>query len=290
MRSEKQMMDLLLTFAKDHPAIRVVGMEDSRTNQNVPRDKYQDYDITYIVTDPTLFTKEEDWLNVFGQRLMTQKPEDMELFPPTPNWWYSYLMLFEDGNKIDLTIVPLEDLERYLAHDKLLTVLLDKDDRVASLPVPTDEAYHVIPPTERSFDDCQNEFWFVSTYISKGLCRGEFLFATHHFTEILQQELLRMLSWWVGIQTEFSVSVGKSYKYLEHYLSKEDWSTLQSTFRLDSEEHIWNSLFAAFSLMRTTANKVAEDFQFSYPYYDKNITAYTEGMYQEWKGEQGELS
>ena len=55
MRTEKEMMDLILTFAKNDPRIRVVGMEGSRTNVNVPKDEFQDYDITYLVTDMESF-------------------------------------------------------------------------------------------------------------------------------------------------------------------------------------------------------------------------------------------
>ena len=51
-----------------------------------------------------------------------QKPEDMELFPPEEKG-FSYLMLFDDYNKIDLTLLPLEELDNYLKGDKLIKVI-----------------------------------------------------------------------------------------------------------------------------------------------------------------------
>jgi len=51
MRSEREMCDLLLNFANNDERVRAVGMEGSRTNANVPKDEYQDYDISFIVTD-----------------------------------------------------------------------------------------------------------------------------------------------------------------------------------------------------------------------------------------------
>ncbi|MDR3167907.1 MAG: aminoglycoside 6-adenylyltransferase, partial [Treponema sp.] len=51
MRSEQEMMDLILSFAGKDERIRVVTMEGSRLNKNAPRDQFQDYDISYIVTD-----------------------------------------------------------------------------------------------------------------------------------------------------------------------------------------------------------------------------------------------
>ena len=51
MRTEQEMMDLILTFAEKDERIKVVGMEGSRTNVHVPKDEFQDYDVTYVVTD-----------------------------------------------------------------------------------------------------------------------------------------------------------------------------------------------------------------------------------------------
>ncbi|WP_420810272.1 aminoglycoside 6-adenylyltransferase [Halalkalibacterium halodurans] len=51
MRTEQEMMDAILTIAKKEERIRVVYMNGSRTNSNVPKDLFQDYDIVYVVTD-----------------------------------------------------------------------------------------------------------------------------------------------------------------------------------------------------------------------------------------------
>lgn len=80
---------------------------------------------------------------------MMQKPEDMELFPPEEKG-FSYLMLFDDYNKIDLTLLPLEELDNYLKGDKLIKVLIDKDCRIKRDIVPTDIDYHVRKPSARS--------------------------------------------------------------------------------------------------------------------------------------------
>ena len=53
------------------------------------------------------FTSDDKWLDIFGERLILQKPEDMELFPAVEKG-FSYLMMFTDDVKIDLTLLPLE--------------------------------------------------------------------------------------------------------------------------------------------------------------------------------------
>ncbi len=52
MRSEKQVYDIILTYAKADERVRMVTLEGSRTNTNIPPDDFQDYDITFFVTDP----------------------------------------------------------------------------------------------------------------------------------------------------------------------------------------------------------------------------------------------
>ncbi len=42
----------------------------------------------------------------------------------------------------------------------------------------------------RKYDDCCNEFWNVTTYAVKGLCRKEILFAIDHLNQILRHEIL----------------------------------------------------------------------------------------------------
>jgi aminoglycoside 6-adenylyltransferase len=280
MRSEAQMMDLILSFAKNDPRVRVVGMEGSRTNVNVPKDEFQDYDITYVVTDMESFKKDDKWLDYFGKRIIMQKPEAMSLFPPELGNWFSYLMLFEDGNRIDLTLVPIDELEQYISSDKLLMILLDKDKRIQEPIIPTDEDYHVKKPSPEFFDDCCNEFWWVSTYVSKGLFRKEILFAIEHLNMYVRPNLLRMMAWKVGIETDFSISVGKSYKYMDKYLSQDVWKRLLSTYRNSSYEEIWDALFECHSLFRETSKFVANKLGYRYPDYDDKVIRYIRKLYQ----------
>ena len=59
MRSEKEVYDIVLNFAKTDKRIRMVTLEGSRTNTNIPPDDFQDFDITFFVTDMDSFTSED---------------------------------------------------------------------------------------------------------------------------------------------------------------------------------------------------------------------------------------
>jgi len=283
MRTEQEMINTILSIAKRDERVRILTLEGSRTNINIPKDEFQDYDITFFVTDMKSYISNDDWLNQFGNIIMMQKPEDMELFPPEEKG-FSYLMLFDDYNKIDLTLLPLEDLDDYLKGDKLKKVLLDKDCRIKRDIVPTDVDYHVRKPTAREYDDCCNEFWNVTLYVVKGLCRREILFAIDHLNKILRPELLRMMSWKVGIETGFALSLGKNYKFLDKYIPEDLWNRLLSTYRMDSCENVWKSLLTCHELFREVSKEVAKILNFTYPVYDKNVTRYTEDMYKKCAG------
>src|SRR5690554_6860729 len=107
MRSEKETFDLILDIAKTDERIRAVYMNGSRSNPNILKDKYQDYDIVYVVTETASFLTDKSWIYVFGDITIVQEPDSYD------HGWgqnadygrsYGWLMLFKDGNRIDLHI------------------------------------------------------------------------------------------------------------------------------------------------------------------------------------------
>ena len=280
MRSEQEMYDLILAVAHSDERVRLVGLNGSRANPNAPRDRFQDFDVVFAVTDMAPFLADDGWLDVFGERVILQKPEAMTLYPPDLGGWFSYLMQFTDGNRIDLILLPLSDIPRYLCDDTQTVILLDKDGRTGTLPPPSDQKYHVKCPSAAEFDDCCNEFYWVSVYVAKGLCRDEILFAAEHMARYVRDALMLMLSWRVGTETDFAVSVGKCWKYIRQYLPAAEWENLLSTYRLDTPQACWDALYAAYGLFSRNAHLVAERLGYPYPDYEKKVCAYVENLRQ----------
>ncbi|WP_223829753.1 aminoglycoside 6-adenylyltransferase [Paenibacillus arenilitoris] len=281
MRGEQEMMDMIMNVANNDDRIRAVGMNGSRTNPKAPKDRFQDYDIVFLVNDMASFIDDKKWVDRFGSRIIMQTPEDMGLVPPERDGRYAYLMLFDDGNRIDLTLCPVEMKDSWNGGDKLSVILLDKDGNLPRLSAPTDEDYWVKRPSPEYFADCCNEFWWVSTYVAKGLWRQEMLYAQDHLNLVLRPMLIRMLEWQVGVDTDFSVSAGKNGKYLEQYLPRRSWEALMSTFPDGTYDGVWRALFAAGELFRRTAIDVAERKGYEYPIEDdRNVTAYLKRVRQ----------
>lgn len=280
MRSKQEMMELILNVAKEDSRIRAAAMNGSRVNRNVPSDPFQDYDIVYLVSDMGSFINDPNWIDVFGDRIMMQTPENMTMFPPTLGGRFSYLMLFKDGNRIDLILAPIEEKEAYCREDGLTVILLDKDDSLPILSPPSDKGYWVKKPSAFLFADCCKEFWWVSTYIVKGLWRGEILYAFDHMT-ICRSMLMKMLEWKAGMETDFSLSIGKNGKYLKRYVDDETWTRLLKTFPSGSYEHAWRTLFTMTALFEEVAIEVAKHFGFTYSFEEaENVKAYLKHVQQ----------
>lgn len=278
MRNEQEMYDLIISVAKNDERIRAVYMNGSRTNPNVPKDIFQDYDIVYVVTETTSFINDESWIELFGDLLMIQEPDKLDKgighdmnFERT----YAYLMLFTDGNRIDLRIHTIEAMFDEYGEDHLTIPLLDKDDILPSIPPPSDINYHVTKPTEGQYDSCTNNFWWCLQSVAKGMWRDELPYAKLMFEYTIRVSLDRMVNWWIGIEQDFQVSTGKMGKYFKDYLPVVYWDMYKDTYSDSKFENMWQSIFVACELFRILSEDVAKQFDFSYPIKDDhNMTRF----------------
>src|SRR5690625_3197618 len=127
MRTEQEMYDLILKVANEDQRVRAVAINGSRANKNAPKDIFQDYDIVYLVNDMASFLEEPNWVDVFGERVIMQTPDDSSLIQVESIGRYAYLMLFADGNRIDLTLIPINKQDDYLQEDKLTKILRSEE-------------------------------------------------------------------------------------------------------------------------------------------------------------------
>jgi aminoglycoside 6-adenylyltransferase len=274
MRSDKEIFDLILNFARRDEGIRVVVMNGSRVNPNAPKDPFQDFDIACVVRDVENFRRNRNIPKHFGELMILQTPDDMGSPPPEPGDQYAYLMQFTDGVRIDLSFHAITRLEKIVS-DSLSVVLLDKDGLVGELPQPSESSYLPVSPTEKQFDDCCNEFWWVTPYVAKGLWRGDLIYARNHMDVYVREELMKMLTWYFGVKTNFRKSPGKMGKHLRDGLGTEMWALLERTYADAKPEQSWSALYAMGDLFRRAARVVAEHFQYAYPEEeDKKVNAF----------------
>lgn len=280
MRSEQEMLDLILNTARQEDRIRAVILNGSRANPNAKRDSLQDFDIVYIVRELQPFLNEPGWIDRFGERIVMQTPDEMDDPHCEDRQRFAYLMQFCDGNRIDLTLISRQAFDAQ-PQDSLSVLLLDKDNDLPPFPAPSEVDYLPQPPSELEFSNCCNEFWWVCPYVAKGLVRQEIPYARHMHEAVVRPQLFKMLTWYIGLKTDFKVNPGKHGKYFKRYLEATLWELLKKTYANADYEASWQALFATCQLFSQVAQVVAEGF--TYPYRlqdDQRVRAYLQELHQ----------
>ena len=252
-RSQEQMLRLILQTAKSLQ-VDAVALSGSRTDTKAPKDKFQDYDVVYVVDNLDNLTRDLAWLDQFGTRIIEQEV--------TLGHRRLYLMLFEDGNRLDLTLCPEDHIKEWVDSEAGFTVLEDKKGLFEAY-LPNPKHYWTAPPSKEEFTASCNEFWWVSAYVVKGICRKQVIYATDHLYGICQQELLKILAWQVASDRE-AVDIGKNYKYLFNYLPSEKEKEFSNLLDFSSSDKIIQSLLATMQLFHQEAQRLAQKMSFDY--------------------------
>ena len=257
MRTETEMLDVILQTAKNLK-VEAVAMSGSRTNPKGSKDEFQDYDVVYVVENLDELITDLSWLDQFGKRIIEQEValDHRRL----------YLMFFEDGNRIDLTLCPEEHIQEWVDSEAGFTVLEDPEHLFEPYS-PNLERFWIHPASAIEFEKVCNEFWWVSAYVVKGICRNQLIYATDHLYGICQQELLKVLSWQVA-SDRGKVDIGKNYKYLFNYLPAEKEKEFSSLLDFSSVEKLTQYLFSTMKFFHQEAQCLAQKMGFD---YDKEV-------------------
>ena len=247
------MLSLLIKIAKNLK-VKAVALSGSRTDTKAPKDEFQDYDVVYVVDDFDNLTSDLSWLDYFGKRIIEQEVvlDHRRL----------YLMLFEDGNRIDLTLCLKDHIQEWVDSEAGFTVLEDPEHLFEPYSQNL-ERYWTSPASAIEFEKVCNEFWWVSAYVVKGICRKQVIYATDHLYGICQQEFLKILAWQVA-SDRGKVDIGKNYKYLFNYLPAEQKKEFSNLLDFSSLDKITQSLFATMEFFHREAQYLAKKLGFDY--------------------------
>ena len=276
-RSEEGIFALILGVAQADERIRAVYMNGSRANPRVSPDEFQDFDIVYVALDSSEFESEHDLPKWFGKPLIVQRPDN--IFP-------TWLMLFDDGNRIDLQIENLS--ESRFGQDSLTMLLLDKDGTFLSIPISNDRDYWIKKPNEVEFYNICNDFWWCLNNVAKGIRREQLPYAHRMFMETSHQNLAQMLDWFIATQQDFKLSTGMWGKEVEKHLSMELFERYKKTYPAADYVQIWQAIDEACELFHFLANELAEVLGFTYRQHEEEgMKKYLKMMKKEFNDKNG---
>lgn len=177
-------------------------------------------------------------------------------------------MIFEDGNRIDLTLFPVEKFHSHFKKDSLTKVLLDKDTLFPYSFESNDSDYHIQKPTEIEFLEVSNEFWWTSTYVVKGLLRNEITYAKDMMETVCRPMFMKMIEWKIGNEHDFSVSFGKSGKNIQKFLTTKDYVTVLETYADGNIKANWKSLLSMTTFFSELQIEIASKLHFNLNIYE----------------------
>ncbi len=242
MRSQSEMMELILSKAKDE-RILLITQEGSRNTDEA--DVFSDYDITYFVEDVNDF--DDTFIRDFGDIMILQKPEAM----PCLKHARTYLMMFQDGNRIDLKIAPLSDLQEYLREENV-HVIIDKRNLCTKKDY-LNHTYEIEILSHSKALACINEFYWIALYVLKGILRHDLLYANYYFTHICMEECLKMMSFDIQLHHHEKIKLGKCYKKIFEYIDEHDHELMEKWFHTASNLEMSEALLSCMYLFKSYA-------------------------------------
>ena len=284
MRSPEEIKKLIIDFARSDERIRAVLLNGSRANSKISPDEYQDYDIVYVVDNIESFISDKGWTNVFGDKLIWQLPDEMVVGNEESDRasQFSLLMIFTDANRIDLTLLSKTGIDINNKPDSLTIVWLDKDDMFSNIDLPNDSDHLVKQPTEKEFLDTCNEFWWVCTYVAKGLVRNELTYSKAMLETVVRPMFMNVVAWYIGVETDFSVSAGKAGRFMKSLLPAGLYDDILRTYSDHIIENNWKALFLMMDIFGKLSRCVSGKLKFKYvASEEENVIAYLDQLYKE---------
>lgn len=259
----------LEAWARANEAIRCVLLVGSRADPVREVDAFSDYDLVLYVTDVEAFTRPDDWVEWRGPVFLRYRERRASDDGGTIA---ADLVLYEDGVKVDHTVVSVARLRRMARTglpemlDAGYRVLIDKDNLAGTLPPATGRAYLPVPPTDREYLALVEEFWWESFYVARNLRRRELLPARYSLDFVMKLQLLRpLLEWKVGVETGWTEPVGAWGRGLTSRLDPALRGAMEATYGGGSVAETWEALFATARLFERVAVLVADALGFEYP-------------------------
>lgn len=284
--NEEAVLNRLVEWGRGLESVRAMILTSTRTNPHKKLDPFSDYDVVVVVNDDVRAWAEPDtWLEDFGPVMVVYRDP---IYHEAHGEQFGRVTMYQDGTKIDYTIMALGIWQAIVAEPKLpddldigYQVLLDKDHLTDGLQPPTYRAYIPKRPTADQYRAVIDDFFSDSTYVAKNLWRGELFFWKYCLDDIMKGKKLReMLEWRMEMAHDWSVPTGVLGKGLRKNLPDPAiWQALEATYvGADSAEN-WDALFGTIDLFRRVAIEVGEHLGYAYPHeMDAQVCAYLRGV------------
>ena len=269
MRTEKEILDIVLDTAREDDAVRAV----IRTNLLPIKEYLYSYQFCFIVADVEKYSDEKVFETCFGKRVLLYRGDKNypEMFLNTK----AHLMVFEDGITLVINIMDKDTfLSRFNRENSYENVwigdtyqkILDKDNILPEIErLEETQTIFTDTPTKEIFDNTCNEFWWVMKTFAEYTLRKELPSAMFYLNVAVRDLLNKMLRWHIYLESGKPVDMGVLDSKLEELLEDELFALYKKTYPSADYDQIWSAFNAVATLWNKAGNMVADSCGFSYP-------------------------
>jgi aminoglycoside 6-adenylyltransferase len=273
---KEHLLGRFLEWARSRCDIRAVALVGSSARTDRPADEWSDLDLIVVVSDPQPYLSSTDWLEDIGHPWIstverTATGEAIER-----------RVLFEGGLDVDFIVLPIESARQRLQVAPIADIvqrgmrtLLDKDETLSTVTIPSLETRSPQPVTLAEFSETVNDFWFHAVWTAKKLRRGELWTAKSCCDVYMKHLLLRMVEWNARATQGWDLDTWFNGRFLEEWASPQVVRELGRVFAHYAEDDVWRALIATMDLFRRIARETAEHLAYPYPASgDQRVTAW----------------
>ncbi len=265
MKARDNLLQVILDWAKARPDIEAVILTGSLARDDGRIDDLSDIDIELIGSGFTVLQDNDEWLTQIAPMTMVLK-----LGPSPSQRWATRLAIYKSGIKVDYTLAGVERVQDMCETGRLdevyargYRVLIDKSGIATNLHVLTGNPGAVTLPTQETFQDAVEIFWFEASHVPKYLARGD-LWPAKLRDQTLKKYCLKMMMWHAAVMG-YQPDIWHNGHRMADWLDPDLYNQAFSIFGGFDVPSSLAAFQAQMDLFRQMAHQVAEKTGLIYP-------------------------
>lgn len=269
MKSREEKLKSIRDWSERNKDVRAVLLTSSLVNPLAPVDEFSDLDIEIVFEDNTKYISDITWTYNFGNPI-SMVEEDESYFDGKHAM---KMLLYDDYVKVDFKLYSKQKFLEEVHQNALCEdwdigykVLIDKEELTQHMKKPTYQVSIIKKPTEQTFRQILNDFWWDTTYVAKCLVRNDLFYAKFMSENNIRTDyLVPLIEWYIGSQHDWNISTNKYGRLFKKYLSPEMWKKIERTFSGKEIDQNWEALFAMGDLVNEIGKELSEKLGYEYP-------------------------
>lgn len=260
--AREELIERFVAWSETREDIRGAFIVGSYARRDHPADEWSDLDIAVVTTDPQHCTSTTEWITYVGWPWLTF------LQPTSIGGLTERRVLFDDAIDVDFVIMTKDLIENMLTEgmpsamvqlvfQKGMRILLDKDNLLSKIQIPTITVVSV-PPPQAELVEGVNNFLHHAAWTAKKIRRGELWAAKWCCDGHMKYVLLQMIEWHTCTVKGWNSNPWHEGRFLEERTDPRILAGLRYAFAWYDAADMKRALLASLELFRWVSRETFE--------------------------------